>query len=426
MITPRTDIGTASSYSKTKKKKDRDERDKEKKEREKEKDIITDSIDLDNYIAPDPITRLQQLKEEERIEKELITRTRKENLRRVQEENVDGPYCLCRKGIEGFMMRCGLCYDWFHTSCVSLPKTVNGKPMNKGHLALEAMKDVKYLCPLCARSRRPRLDTLLSLLVSLQKLPVRLPEGEALQFLTERIMHWQEKVKEVLREPRIKEILHEVSLANNGDSVAMTTTKITIDRVGGESPDLGPGIFEKNLMGDSKTSAVVIEDSEDMKEDAFEGIEALPIIRPRDIMEGGGSKSLGVDLEHKETDDPLTLECEEQMTESPKSADSRENFKDGVMDVKQSNVTKQSRPQSPVDVCTLSEDGAFSSNPIAKGSQGVNDVLLDTVEELLMEGDILEVTMDETQQLWSVVQNQRPFLAKDCRIMVCLYLQSFD
>lgn len=52
-------------------------------------------------------------------------------------------------------------------------------------------KDSKFLCPLCLRSRRPRLETILSLLVSLQKLPVRLPEGEALQCLTERGMSWQ-------------------------------------------------------------------------------------------------------------------------------------------------------------------------------------------------------------------------------------------
>ena len=36
-----------------------------------------------------------------------------------------------------------------------------------------------------------RLETILSLLVSLQKLTVRLPEGEALQCLTERAMAWQ-------------------------------------------------------------------------------------------------------------------------------------------------------------------------------------------------------------------------------------------
>ena len=53
------------------------------------------------------------------------------------------------------------------------------------------MKEGRYLCGYCCRSRRPRLEIILSLLVSLQKLPVRLPEGEALQCLTERAMNWQ-------------------------------------------------------------------------------------------------------------------------------------------------------------------------------------------------------------------------------------------
>ena len=58
-------------------------------------------------------------------------------------------------------------------------------------VAFQATKEMKFLCPLCLRSRRPRLETILSLLVSLQKLPVRMVEGEALQCLTERAMAWQ-------------------------------------------------------------------------------------------------------------------------------------------------------------------------------------------------------------------------------------------
>jgi histone demethylase JARID1 len=46
-----------------------------------------------------------------------------------------------------------------------------------------------------------RLETILSLLVSLQKLTVRLPEGEALQCLTERAMAWQVGVKVVVTLP---------------------------------------------------------------------------------------------------------------------------------------------------------------------------------------------------------------------------------
>ena len=58
-------------------------------------------------------------------------------------------------------------------------------------LAAAASKEVKFLCPCCLRSRRPRLETILALLVAMQKVPVRLPEGDALKCLTERAMNWQ-------------------------------------------------------------------------------------------------------------------------------------------------------------------------------------------------------------------------------------------
>lgn len=84
---------------------------------------------------------------------------------------------------------------YFLVNCVPLPKSATLKKQQQVGMSPSALaqmaKEVKFLCPLCLRSRRPRLETILSLLVSLQKLPVRLPEGEALQCLTERGMSWQ-------------------------------------------------------------------------------------------------------------------------------------------------------------------------------------------------------------------------------------------
>jgi len=119
----------------------------------------------------------------------------------------DVKFCLCRKAAAGAMLQCELCKDWFHGACVPLPKAAGGQKKAGAASTATATywhgggtgggggannKDAaKFLCPLCQRSRRPRLETILSLLVSLQKLPVRLPEGEALQCLTERAMGWQ-------------------------------------------------------------------------------------------------------------------------------------------------------------------------------------------------------------------------------------------
>ena len=57
-----------------------------------------------------------------------------------------------------------------------------------------------------------RLETILSLLVSLQKLTVRLPEGEALQCLTERAMAWQDRARTVLATPEISKALKKLSI----------------------------------------------------------------------------------------------------------------------------------------------------------------------------------------------------------------------
>jgi hypothetical protein len=60
---------------------------------------------------------------------------------------------------------------------------------------------------MCSRSRRPRLDTALSLLLALQKLPVRVDCGEALQLLAERAMAWQDAVKTFLANDEMRGVL---------------------------------------------------------------------------------------------------------------------------------------------------------------------------------------------------------------------------
>lgn len=59
----------------------------------------------------------------------------------------------------------------------------------------EPVREARFLCCVCCRSRRPRLERILALLVWLQRLPVRLAEGEALQCVTERAMAWQDRAR---------------------------------------------------------------------------------------------------------------------------------------------------------------------------------------------------------------------------------------
>ena len=210
-MSPRKDVGLFKACPKPRKKREKDK----EKDKEKEKEVIIDLVALDEYIGRDPSLQIAEFRENEKKEMETMREVRRLNLIRQKEEDekrkvgesMDGQYCICRRGPDGFMLQCELCKEWYHGSCVPLPRTQGGKSMGKGTAAIEAARELKYLCPLCWRSRRPRLETILSLLVSLQKLPVRLPEGEALQFLTERAMNWQDRSRQFLADDDVVSLL---------------------------------------------------------------------------------------------------------------------------------------------------------------------------------------------------------------------------
>jgi hypothetical protein len=39
---------------------------------------------------------------------------RLENLKKRVSDTGDAKYCVCRRGVSGFMLQCELCKDWFH------------------------------------------------------------------------------------------------------------------------------------------------------------------------------------------------------------------------------------------------------------------------------------------------------------------------
>uniref|UniRef100_A0AAQ5Z887 [histone H3]-trimethyl-L-lysine(4) demethylase n=1 Tax=Amphiprion ocellaris TaxID=80972 RepID=A0AAQ5Z887_AMPOC len=170
VLSPRVDIGV---YGNSKSKRKRVKELIEKERGGFDPDTLSDLEESLEEVR-DPSTVAAAFKAKEQKEVEAIHSLRAANLAKMAmaDRIEEVKFCLCRKTASGFMLQCELCKDWFHGACVPL-------------------KDSKFLCPLCQRSRRPRLETILSLLVSLQKLPVRLPEGEALQCLTERAMSWQ-------------------------------------------------------------------------------------------------------------------------------------------------------------------------------------------------------------------------------------------
>ncbi|XP_059542839.1 lysine-specific demethylase 5B-like [Myotis daubentonii] len=92
--------------------------------------------------------------------------------------------CLCQKAPAAPMVQCELCRDAFHAGCVAMPGTSPGPRI--------------WLCPFCLRSKKPPLEKILPLLASLQRLRVRLPEGDALRYMIERAVRWQHRAQQLL------------------------------------------------------------------------------------------------------------------------------------------------------------------------------------------------------------------------------------
>lgn len=105
--------------------------------------------------------------------------------------------CICQKAPSGAMVQCELCREVFHCGCVTTTTD-----LEYGHA---------WLCPVCQRSRKPPLDKVLPLLASLQRIRVRLPEGDALRFLIERTVRWQHRVQQACTDVLLAKVSKPVS-----------------------------------------------------------------------------------------------------------------------------------------------------------------------------------------------------------------------
>ena len=148
----------------------------------------------------DRIKEMEKIHDMEKVELKLATELRNQNLQKMERDEelkngvVTGPpvvYCLCRKQESGYMLQCELCHEWYHAACLHIPKgkRVPGKDIGK---------DSRFLCAICQRTRRPRLDAIISLLISLQKVPVAISEGTALHCIAERAISWQRRARQAI------------------------------------------------------------------------------------------------------------------------------------------------------------------------------------------------------------------------------------
>ncbi|CAG2055167.1 unnamed protein product, partial [Timema podura] len=164
---------------------------------------------------PDPSEITAIIREAEIQEIAAMKALRIKNTLKLKTDSSNSKYCICRRRSSGFMLQCELCKDMFHTTCLHLSK--------KQMLGEDSSK---FLCPFCLRSRRPDIQTIVSLLKSLSKLQVKIPEGEALQCLAERVAKWQQRINETLTLEEVTLALKKVSEVSEKPMKSMCSEKL--------------------------------------------------------------------------------------------------------------------------------------------------------------------------------------------------------
>uniref|UniRef100_A0A3B3QDW9 Lysine-specific demethylase 5A n=1 Tax=Paramormyrops kingsleyae TaxID=1676925 RepID=A0A3B3QDW9_9TELE len=387
---PRVDIGVyGNSKSKRKRAKELLE-----KERGLEMEGLSDLEDGLDEVR-DPATVVAAFKTKEQKELEAIHSLRAANLAKMAmaDRIEEVKFCLCRKTASGFMLQCELCKDWFHGACVPLPKAGTQK---KG-LAWQS-KEAKFLCPLCQRSRRPRLETILSLLVSLQKLPVRLPEGEALQCLTERAMSWQDRARQALATDELSSALAKLSVLSQRmvEQAAREKTEKIINaelQKAAANPDLQGHIQTFQQAGFSRsTSPRQSMDYDDEETDSDEDIRET---YGYDVKDSGGMKP------YLFCDEEIPVKSEEvvcHMWPATPSFCAEHAYSSASKSCAQNSATPRKQPRKTPLVPRSLEPPVLELSPSAKTQ----------LEELMMVGDLLEVSLDETQHIWRILQATHP------------------
>uniref|UniRef100_A0A0C9R8X8 KDM5A_1 protein n=1 Tax=Fopius arisanus TaxID=64838 RepID=A0A0C9R8X8_9HYME len=292
---------------------------------------LDDSSDSANVVAA--------FKLAEQREMETMRNLRERNMSKATYE--DSRYCVCRRPRFGLMLQCELCKDWFHSNCVPLPKT-----MYKAKVA--TTRETKFLCPCCLRSRRPRLETILSLLVSLQKIQIRLPEGEALQCLTERAMNWQDRARQALAIEEISSVLAKLSVLSQKLVEAAAREKT-----------------EKIISSELKKAA--------NNPELHQRVQAIAPL--------SGVHSDDSALSTADDDDEIVA------IDGDQPSCSTFNTNEHAYSYVSKFQRKSLSPQNPENLVTLSE-GARSK-----------------LDELMMEGDLLEVALEETQHIWRILSH---------------------
>ncbi|KAK6176380.1 hypothetical protein SNE40_014678 [Patella caerulea] len=379
VLSPRIDIGIYSS-GKNKKKKIR--------EGERKDGENNNNGDFKIEETRDPAAIVASFKAAENHEYELMKELRHRNCEKILSQSSDAKFCVCRKGASGMMLQCELCKDWFHGTCVPLPKSSNLKNKTSQAAVMQAAKDMKFLCPLCLRSRRPRLEAILSLLVSLQKLPVRLLEGEALQCLTERAMAWQDRARQSLTTTELASALAKLSVLSQKmvEQAAREKTEKIINAElmkAASNPDL-----QDHLAS--------------VTQSAFSGMNTVATMS----REGTMSSVYGVTVDTDSSQSSIQM--------SPQSSQMSDDLPGEVEATIPSGMTSEHAYSSVSKATTTSSPRKHQRKTpliprqLETPALELSITARQQLEDLMMEGDLLEVSLDETQHIWRILQACQP------------------
>ncbi|XP_059612506.1 lysine-specific demethylase 5-like isoform X1 [Phlebotomus argentipes] len=183
----------------------------------------TDERQWDDQMTPAEM--METFKADEECEHAIIMELRGKNVTKDK-------FCICNVEFnENTMIRCQLCLDWFHPACLQ-----------------GAVDDDVCLCTSCRRSRRPGLTSILQLLQSLKDIPIRMPEGDALQYLAKRAIDWQERANVVLGSEEVASVIAYLSESEGVEAKLNAETLENLDSL----------LFEVNLIEVTMDQVMII------------------------------------------------------------------------------------------------------------------------------------------------------------------------
>ncbi|XP_022238310.1 lysine-specific demethylase 5A-like isoform X1 [Limulus polyphemus] len=411
VLSPRNDVGSHFLH-KNKKKKTKEG----SSERDKEESYL---FDTKLESSKDPAEIVAAFKLAEQKELKAMRELRNKNIKKRVEDTGDTRYCVCQRPLTNYMLQCELCKDWFHTTCVPLPKSVHTKKQQNFSSAavVNVARDFKFLCPMCLRSRRPRLETILSLVMSLQKLPVKLTEGVALQCLTERAMSWQDCARHALATEELAAALAKLSVLSQKmveQAAREKTEKIISSELirAASKPELhsrlssvvhsafgGTSILSSNKLGSEQAAS---------NETKFK-LEEPVSTPPGAMLSSTIEEVLSVVTDQNEPVSGMEIQvptaCTQQYEKSGNKPQEDTASPYNNLEHAYSSASKGSTSSTPRKHARKSPLVPRQLEvPVLELSEGAKLQM----EQLMMEGDLLEVSLDETQHIWRILQATKP------------------